>query len=156
MVGIKEIASAASIQILNCFVRHTAKIKNTEATILWMKCHLPVIDNMKCPVVTLDEIINDFPVVFDLSFPAEMLWELRSPIIMSRNLESVCQVTVSRTASIPIFCRSISTISCNQLKTIDQNYSNVTVSFREQVNHFEFDVQNHMIKIVRSHDIATW
>ena len=27
------------------------------------------------------------------------------------------------------------------LKTIDQNYSNVTVSFRVQVNHFEFDFQ---------------
>ena len=39
------------------------------------------------------------------------------------------------------FCRSNSTISCHQLKTIDQNYRNVTLSFRVQVKHFELDVQ---------------
>ena len=61
MVWIKQIASAARFQILSRFVRHDAKIKRTEGTILSMKCHFPVIDNMKCPVVTLNEIINDFP-----------------------------------------------------------------------------------------------
>ena len=87
MVWIKQIASAARFQILSRFVRHDAKIKRTEGTILSMKCHFPVIDNMKCPVVTLNEIINDFPAVFDLT----MLRALRSPKVMTGNVESVCK-----------------------------------------------------------------